>query len=360
MSIAQGVEISSSCVYNAPGEENMIEIKNLYKTYDGGGYKVEALKGLNAYIESGEIYGFIGLSGAGKTSLVRCISALEPVTSGEIFIDNIDLAKQSGTALRQLRKKFGLVFQHFNLLMNATVYKNIAFPLEVAKYPKARRNARVMELLEMVGLSEKKDAYPAQLSGGQKQRVGIARALAADPRFVICDEATSALDPATTTSILRLIKDINKKLGITFIIITHEMGVIKEVCSKVAILEDGKIIESGDVVELCVWPKTETAKQFFKTAEMNFDNKAYQLARETPGTTVKCTFIGEKAPDPYICNIIKQYDVNVSILAGNIQEINETVIGCLIIKISGTEQAVTDSITYLEESNVKTEVISDV
>ncbi|MCL2198987.1 MAG: ATP-binding cassette domain-containing protein [Defluviitaleaceae bacterium] len=338
----------------------MIDIKNLYKIYDSGGQKVAALNGLNVHIEDGEVFGFIGLSGAGKTSLVRCISALESVTSGEILIDGVDLASQRGSALRELRKKFGLVFQHFNLLMNSTVYKNVAFPLEVAKYPKARRHERVMELLDMVGLTEKKDAYPSQLSGGQKQRVGIARALAADPRFVICDEATSALDPATTNSILQLIKDINKKLGITFIIITHEMSVIKEVCSKVAILENGQIIESGDVVELSIWPKTETAKQFFKNAEMNFNNKAYQIARETPGTTVKTTFIGERAPDPYICTIIKRFDVDVSILAGNIQEINETVIGCLIIKISGQEKDVTDSITYLNENNVKTEVINDV
>jgi D-methionine transport system ATP-binding protein len=283
----------------------MIEIKNLYKTYESDGQKVEALKGLNVGIQSGDIFGFIGLSGAGKTSLVRCISALEPVTSGEILIDNTDLASQKGAALRELRKKFGLVFQHFNLLMNSTVYKNIAFPLEVANYPKNRRKERVLELLDVVGLSDKKDAYPSRLSGGQKQRVGIARALAADPRFVICDEATSALDPATTMSILHLIKDINKKLGITFIIITHEMSVIKEICTKVAIMEGGKIIESGDVVELCVWPKTETAKQFFKTAEINLNNKAYELARQKQGEIVKATFIGENAPDPYICNIIK-------------------------------------------------------
>ena len=335
----------------------MIEIKNLYKTYGDGGNKVEALRGLDIRIDSGEIFGFIGLSGAGKTSLVKCISALESVTSGEILIDGVDLAKQSGTSLRNLRKKFGMVFQHFNLLMNATVYKNVVFPLEVAKYPKAELQKRGLELLEMVGLSEKKDAYPAQLSGGQKQRVGIARALAADPRFVICDEATSALDPATTTSILHLIKDINKKLGITFVIITHEMGVIKEICTKVAVMEGGKIIESGDVVDICCWPKTETANRFFRNAEINFNNKAYDLARKTPGDIIKATFIGENAPDPYICNIIKRYGVEVSILAGNIQEINETVIGCLVIKLSGSQSAVTDSINYLNKENVKTEVV---
>ncbi|MCL1883297.1 MAG: ATP-binding cassette domain-containing protein [Defluviitaleaceae bacterium] len=336
----------------------MIEIKNLYKTYESDGQKVEALKGLNIKIDNGEIYGFIGLSGAGKTSLVRCISALEPVTSGEILIDDTDLASQKGASLRELRKKFGLVFQHFNLLMNSTVYKNIAFPLEVANYPKNRINERVLELLDVVGLSDKKDAYPSRLSGGQKQRVGIARALAADPRFVICDEATSALDPATTESILHLIKDINKKLGITFIIITHEMSVIKEICTKVAIMEGGKIIESGDVVELCVWPKTETARQFFKTAEINLNNKAYKLARQKQGEIVKATFIGNNAPDPYICDIIKKFDVEVAILGGQIQEINETIIGILIIKISGAESSVSGSIDYLNSQNVKTEVIN--
>ncbi|MCL2223967.1 MAG: ATP-binding cassette domain-containing protein [Defluviitaleaceae bacterium] len=336
----------------------MIEIKNLYKTYDGGGQKVEALKGLNIRIDSGEIFGFIGLSGAGKTSLVRCISALEEVTSGEILIDGEDLANKRGKSLRLLRKKFGLVFQHFNLLMNATVYKNVEFPLKIAKYPKAERHKRVLELLEVVGLSEKKDAYPSKLSGGQKQRVGIARALAADPRFVICDEATSALDPATTTSILHLIKDINKKLGITFIIITHEMSVIKEICTKVAIMEGGKIIESGDVLKLCVWPETETAKRFFKTAEINLSNNAYTLSRQTPGEIIKATFIGLNAPDPYICNIIRQFDVEVAILGGHIQEINETVIGILIIKINGAEKSIADAIKYLDENIEKTEVIN--
>ena len=338
----------------------MIEIRNLVKTYESGGQTVEALKGLDVVIESGEVFGFIGLSGAGKTSLVKCISALEPVTSGEILIDGIDLTKQSGASMRALRKKFGLVFQHFNLLMNSTVFKNVAFPLEVAKYPKGQVQKRVLELLEVVGLSEKKDAYPAQLSGGQKQRVGIARALAADPRFVICDEATSALDPATTMSILHLIKDINKKLGITFVIITHEMNVIKEICTKVAVMEGGKIIESGNVIDVCCWPKTETAKRFFKNAEVNFSNKAYQLARQMPGEIIKATFIGETAPNPFICTIIRQFDVEVSILGCNIQEINETVIGCLIIKISGSDVAVADSITYFNSQNIRTEVIRNV
>jgi len=336
----------------------MIEIKNLHKTYDSGGHKVEALKGLNVRINSGEIYGFIGLSGAGKTSLVRCISALETVTSGEILIDGVDLASQRGKNLRELRKKFGLVFQHFNLLMNSTIYKNVEFPLKVAGYPKAERQKRVLELLEIVGLTDKKDTYPSKLSGGQKQRVGIARALAADPRFVICDEATSALDPATTTSILSLIKEINKKLGITFIIITHEMSVIKEICTKVAIMEGGNIIESGDVVELCVWPKTETAKRFFRTAEINLSNQAYEMSRQSPGEIIKATFIGLNAPDPYICNIIRRYEVEVAILGGHIQEINETVIGILIIKISGKNESVTAAKEYLAENIAKTEVIT--
>ena len=338
----------------------MVEIRSLYKTYESGGHKVEALKGLDVSIGSGEIFGFIGLSGAGKTSLVRCMSALEPITSGEILIDGVDLAKQSGASLRELRKKFGLVFQHFNLLMNATVFKNVAFPLEVAGYPKPQIKEKVLGLLEVVGLSDKKDAYPSQLSGGQKQRVGIARALAADPKLVICDEATSALDPATTMSILHLIKEINKKLNITFIIITHEMDVIKEICTKVAIMEDGRIIESGDVVDIFVNPNTETAKRFFKTGKIDLSNKAYQLARSTPGDIIRATFIGEKAPEPYICSIIRKFNVEVSILGGNIQEINDTIIGSLAIKISGPAKSIEDSIVYLNSHNVKTEVIQHV
>ncbi|MCL1844959.1 MAG: ATP-binding cassette domain-containing protein [Defluviitaleaceae bacterium] len=336
----------------------MIDIKNLHKTYVSDGQKVEALKGLDVRIESGEIFGFIGLSGAGKTSLVRCISTLESVTDGEIFIDGVDLTKQKGSDLRALRKKFGLVFQHFNLLMNSTVYKNVEFPMKIAKIPKHVRHKRILELLELVGLSDKSDAYPARLSGGQKQRVGIARALAADPKFVICDEATSALDPATTMSILHLIKDINKKMGVTFIVITHEMHVIKEICTKVAIMEDGKIIEHGDVIDMLVWPKTETARQFFKTADINLNHAAYEISRQTPGKIIKATFIGNNAPDPYICTVIKRFDVDVAILGGHIQEINETIIGILIIKISGSDDAVEAAIAYLNETIEKTEVIS--
>ena len=338
----------------------MVKIKNLYKTYSTGNTKVEALKGLDVTVDKGDIFGFIGLSGAGKTSLVRCMSGLETATSGEIWIDDVEMTKISGHTLRELRKQLGMVFQHFNLLMNSNVYDNVAFPLAISKKSKAYRKEKVEELLDLVGLSDKATAYPAQLSGGQKQRVGIARALAADPKLVICDEATSALDPATTESILHLIKDINRKMGITFIIITHEMDVIKEICTKVAIMEDGRIIEAGNVADIYVHPQTETARIFFKTGEIDLNHTVYQVAKQAEGDIVKATFVGSITAEPFIANVIKMYDVSVSILAGNIQEISDTVIGWLIIKISGEAQAVKDSIEYLNSQNVKTEVIHHV
>ena len=339
----------------------MIEIKNLHKTYGlGGGHEVAALRGIDVAIGQGEIFGFIGLSGAGKTSLVRCISGLETATNGEIWVDGADLTKAKGASLRHARRKLGLVFQHFNLLMNATVLENVLFPMQVSKKPKAQALKKAEELLEMVGLSEKRNVYPAQLSGGQKQRVGIARALAGDPSIVICDEATSALDPATTKVILQLIKEINKKLNITFIMITHEMDVIKEICTKVAVLEDGRVIESGDVLDVLLAPMTDTGKRFFKTDDTTFKNPAYARALAAPGVVVKATFVGDSAATPAISRAIKRFDVDISILSGHIEEVNHTVIGRLIIKLDGTEAAIASSIAYLNENNILTEAVPHV
>ena len=340
-----------------PEHVPLIEIRNLSKTYDAGGERVDALKDINISIEKGEIFGFIGQSGAGKSSLVRCIAALEPITSGQVLINGVDLISLRGENLRVYRRKLGLVFQHFNLLMNSTVFENIAFPLRIAGKPRAYIEEKVNNLLELVGLEDKKRSYPAQLSGGQKQRVGIARALAAEPDIVICDEATSALDPATTQAIMQLIKQINRQLGVTFVMITHEMEVIKQICTRVAILEGGKVIEEGSVVDVCAYPKTETARSFFKIVDTELSNSAYSAALREGGLLLKATFVGESTPDPFMSECVKRFGVSISILSGNIQEIGETLIGCLVIKISGEEASVQSALDYMHEYKIQTEVL---
>ncbi|MDU5301732.1 MAG: ATP-binding cassette domain-containing protein, partial [Dialister micraerophilus] len=231
----------------------MIELKNVYKTYDN---KTNALNDINIKIKEGEIFGIIGQSGAGKSTLIRCINMLETPTSGEVIINGKDITKLSEKELRNERKKIGMIFQHFNLLSNRTVYKNIAFPLELSNTPKEEQEKRINSMLELVGLTNHKNKYPSQLSGGQKQRVGIARALITQPSILLSDEATSALDPETVKSILDLLKEINKKLGITIILITHQMEVIKKIANHVAVIENGKIIEEGSVINLFSNPKT--------------------------------------------------------------------------------------------------------
>jgi len=246
----------------------MIKIQNIYKIFKTESTQVKALDDISLTINQGEIYGIIGLSGAGKSTLIRTINRLETPTSGSIQIDDADLTTLSEKKLRLQRQKIGMIFQHFNLLSSRTVAGNIAFPLEIAKKEKQSHDTIVNKLLERVGLSDKRDAYPSQLSGGQKQRVAIARALANEPNILLCDEATSALDPKTTNSILQLLKEINKQTGITVVLITHEMNVIHEICDKVAIIEHGKIIESGPVASIFKNPTTTTGKDFVQQIQL--------------------------------------------------------------------------------------------
>ena len=336
----------------------MVLIENLIKTYGEGQNKVEALKGIDLHIEKGEIFGIIGLSGAGKSSLVRCINLLEKPTSGSIKIDGLEIMNLSKKELRQERKKIGMVFQHFNLLMNSTIYENVAFPMKIDKKPKEYIKKRVEELLDLVGLLDKKDMYPSMLSGGQKQRVGIARAIANSPSIIVCDEATSALDPETTQSILNLLKDINKKLGITIIIITHEMDVVKQICNKVAILEKGKIAECGLVSDIFINPKTDIAKSFFDSVDVKLENDIYQKALDGKGIVIKAIFIGEKSTAPYISRMISTYNVEVSILLGNIQHMDDNLVGTLVIKITGADEDIKKSIEYLKQNEVIVEEVS--
>ncbi|MCD8238702.1 MAG: ATP-binding cassette domain-containing protein [Clostridiales bacterium] len=337
--------------------EKTVIIKNLYKTYGEGSSKVEALKDINIEIERGEIFGIIGLSGAGKSSLVRCINLLEVPERGEVFINGKDITKISKKELRAERKNIGMIFQHFNLLMNSTVYDNIAFPLKLIKTPKEQIDKRVGELLEIVGLADKKDVYPAQLSGGQKQRVGIARAIATQPDIIMCDEATSALDPETTKSILQLIKEINQSLKVTVIIITHEMEVIKQVCDRVAVLDSGSVVETGSVSDVYINPKTETAKKFFKSVDLELDNRVYNKALNEGGTVIQAIFRGDKSTDPYISQMIKQFDVEAAILLGNIQSMENMLVGTLVLRVDGKEENVKAAVNYLKDNGVIVEVV---
>ncbi len=337
--------------------EKTVIIKNLYKTYGEGSAKVEALKDINIEIERGEVFGIIGLSGAGKSSLVRCINLLEVPERGEVLINGKDITKISKKELRAERKNIGMIFQHFNLLMNSTVYDNVAFPLKLIKTPKDQIDKRVGELLEIVGLADKKDVYPSQLSGGQKQRVGIARAIATQPDIIMCDEATSALDPETTKSILQLIKEINQSLKVTVIIITHEMEVIKQVCDRVAVLDSGSVVETGSVSDVYIDPKTETAKKFFKSVDLELDNRVYNKALKERGTVIQAIFRGDKSTDPYISQMIKQFDVEAAILLGNIQSMENMLVGTLVLRVDGKEENVKAAVNYLKDNGVIVEVV---
>jgi len=354
----------------------MLQVKNHCKTYTTKDGPLHALKDVSVNINKGEIFGFIGLSGAGKTSLARCVSAMEKADSGEILLDGIDITKLKGASLRQTRKKMGLVFQHFNLLMNATVFENIAFPLRIAhgllstiklsrSTPTSLRkgfrmqqdliNARVTELLDLVGLADKSQAYPATLSGGQKQRVGIARALATKPELIICDEATSALDPDTTKAILALIKSIAAQTGVTFLVITHEMDVIKELCTHVAIMEGGEIIEQGPVIEVLTAPKTDTARRFFSKDYVD----ATWFSDALPKRRIfRAVFIGEAARKSFIHDVIRKYDIELSILSGNIENVGGTMMGSLILEITGDDAVLAQAREYFSECGVGLEELT--
>jgi D-methionine transport system ATP-binding protein len=340
----------------------MIEIKGLKKVFGHGKDKVEALDGIDLTIKQGDIFGIIGLSGAGKSTLIRCLNMLEKPTEGSVTVDGFDLTNLSGEQLRSVRRKIGMIFQHFNLLWSRTVAANIAFPLEIAgEKDKQKIAAKVKELLELVGLTDKANAYPAQLSGGQKQRVGIARALANNPKVLLCDEATSALDPQTTQSILELLANINKKLNITMVIITHEMAVIKSICDAVAVIEGGKIVESGPVFNLFTNPQTKTAKRFISSVNSHelpdVVLEKHKLSN-SHSRLIRVSFIGSSAGEPLISEIIQKFNVKANILHGNIDHIKNNIFGTLILQLLGTENDTLQALRHLEGLGLKVEVIN--
>ncbi|MCI1247328.1 MAG: methionine ABC transporter ATP-binding protein [Megasphaera sp.] len=340
----------------------MITLENITKTY-GGKTQVHALKGISLTIEDGEIFGIIGKSGAGKSTLVRCINMLEKPTSGKVIIDDKDLMTMSDSQLREERKNIGMIFQHFNLLSSRTVFGNIAFPLELVGASKDVIKKKVADLLELVGLTDRQYNYPAQLSGGQKQRVGIARALASDPKILLCDEATSALDPQTTKSILELLQDINKRMGITIIIITHEMAVVKEICDRVAVIEGGIIKEEGRVVDVFTSPRSQTMKDFVKSViNMALPDGLTKLGvTDQPAPDrdmlVRLRFKGAVTNDPVVATIVRKFDVNVSVLYGNIDYIQDEPFGYLIVVIIGDMETQAKAFQYIKNLPIGSEVL---
>ncbi|MPM23685.1 Methionine import ATP-binding protein MetN [bioreactor metagenome] len=343
----------------------MIELIDVSKTFDSGNGKVEAVKNINLTINNSEIFGVIGYSGAGKSTLVRCMNLLERPTEGKVFIDGVDLTQLNEKNLRKHRLKIGMIFQHFNLLASRTVFENVEFPLRYRGINKKEINKKVVSLLELVGIADKANAYPSQLSGGQKQRVAIARALSDDPGILLCDEATSALDPQTTQSILKLLKDLNKKLGITIVIITHEMSVIKDICNRVAVMENGNIVELDKVVSIFSNPQAQITKDFISTTsnlsridELLKDNSSIVRLKQNQ-KICRLDFQGSNTKEAIISNISRNYNVDASIIFGNIEVISETVLGSLIVILSGSEKDQEDVIRHIEGMDIKVEVIKN-
>lgn len=335
----------------------MIEVKNLLKVYPTKKGKVIGVNKVSLKINKGEIFGIVGYSGAGKSSLIRCLNLLEKPTEGEIIIDGISLTKLNEKNLRNARLKIGMIFQHFHLVSSKTVFENIAFALKAANHPKDKRKARVLELLEMVGLSDKVDVYPAQLSGGQKQRVGIARALANNPSVLLCDEATSALDPTTTKSILSLLKKINKELKLTIVLITHEMEVVKDICDRMAVMENGNVVEEGQVYDLFANPKQPLTKDFINSI-LQFELPDHLLKQRT-GKIIKVSFQGANAEEAIISDAFQNFKVKGNILHGKIEYIQNTPLGIFIMELTGEEQEIQKAIEFVKSRTESVEVIQD-
>ena len=334
--------------------EAMIQIKDVTKTFVGKDNQVEALKGINLSIQKGEIYGIIGMSGAGKSTLVRCLNFLERPTSGTVLIEGKDLAALKDSELRSMRTQIAMIFQHFNLLMQRTVLDNICFPLEITKVPRVKAVERAKELLEIVGLSEKMLAYPAQLSGGQKQRVAIARALATNPKILLCDEATSALDPTTTKAILALLKEINEKYGITIVIITHEMAVVQEVCTHVAIIDEGNLAEHGTVEEVFSRPKSKAARKLV------FQGEGTATYEEMKGKRcIRIVFSSNSSYEPVIANMILTCKAPVNILLADTRDIGGVAHGQMILQLPEEEAAAEKMIQYLKNRKLEVEELTN-
>ncbi len=314
----------------------VIEFIDVHKSFDVDGRAVPALNGIDLKIEAGEIFGIIGHSGAGKSTLVRLINLLEKPTSGRVLVDGKEISASNADALREQRRGIGMIFQHFNLLSSKTVFDNVAFPLRLAgAYSAPQIKERVTQLLARVGLSEHASKYPAQLSGGQKQRVGIARALATNPKVLLCDEATSALDPQTTQSVLQLLAEINREFNLTIVVITHEMDVIRRIGDRVAVLDAGKIVEVGNVADVFLHPQHQTTQRFVQEAENVDEADEHDAFAHVPGRIVRLTFRGEQTYEPVLGQVARETGIDFSILSGRIDRIKDTPYGQLILSVTG-------------------------
>ena len=340
----------------------MIELKHIVKHFTGDLRLVTAVDDVSLAINAGEVFGIIGFSGAGKSTLVRCINLLERPTSGEVIVDGVDLTQLDEKALRQVRQRIGMIFQHFNLMPSRTVFENIEMPLKLTEATHKERCAKIRALLSLVDLSDKENAYPSELSGGQKQRVAIARALANDPKVLLCDEATSALDPKTTRSILKLLKKVNAELGITVVIITHQMSVIKSICDRTAVLEHGKLIEEGTVLEVFSDPKSPVTQGFINSAS-NVDDLMEMLEEAEqkgvgPETSVYLlTYAGQSAGKPLMSELYKRFSVSANIIFGNIELVGGTPFGKLAVTLKGREEDEKKALAYIEKQGVRIEEI---
>ncbi len=342
----------------------MIDLKDISVTFTKEKDKeIHAVKDVNLHIQTGDVYGIVGYSGAGKSTLVRVINLLQRPTTGTVTIDGTELTSLKDKALREKRKEIGMIFQHFNLMNSRTIFENVAFSLKYSGKSKQERQQKVAELLNLVGIADKANSYPSQLSGGQKQRVAIARALANDPSILLCDEATSALDPKTTLQILSLLKDLNKKLGLTIILITHEMQVVKEICNKVAVMQAGKIIEKGSSIQVFSQPKQVLTRDFIRTAthidqalETILSSKKFSLLADNEWL-VELAYVGDQTNEPLIAQLYSRYQVTTNILYGNVEIIQDVPLGSLVVTLAGEENQRHQALKHLQKLGVYTNVL---
>ncbi|MFC0473362.1 methionine ABC transporter ATP-binding protein [Halalkalibacter kiskunsagensis] len=333
----------------------MIELKKVSKTFASKKSNVKALDDVSLHVKKGEIYGVIGYSGAGKSTLIRCVNMLEKPSEGEIVVNGITMTGLPTNKLREARQNIGIIFQGFNLLKTATVYENIAIPLKLTGIAKTEIDERVKKYLAVVGLEEKADSYPGQLSGGQKQRVAIARALSHEPDVLLSDEATSALDPETTESILSLLLKINKEFGITILLITHEMHVVQKICDRVAVMENGRVIEEGKVIDIFSKKTSETTKKFINSLFPEDIPEEVISSLSEQGPVIRLSFVGDSTGKPALAEVAKKYDVYTNILSGNIVQLKNEPYGRMVIHLQGTNDQTEAAIAYLEAEGVHIE-----
>lgn len=343
----------------------MIRLENVSKTFTDSNKEVHAVNNVSLTINDGDIFGIIGFSGAGKSTLVRCINLLEKPTEGKVFVDDAEITALSGKELRKARKKIGMIFQHFNLMPSRTIFGNVAYPLRGSGFSKEEIKEKVHHLLELVGISEKENAFPSQLSGGQKQRVAIARALANDPNILLCDEATSALDPQTTKSILTLLQQLNQTLGITVVVITHEMAVVKEICNRVAVMDHGDVVEEGEVFHVFASPKEPLTRSFIKTTS-NLQKIEELIAADSPVVAtkkgeliVRLSYVEKNTSEPLISTVTQKFGIILNIVFADVEIVQNAPIGGTVAIVSGESSRIDEALQYLRDKNVGVEVIKD-